>query len=161
MNLSLRNQRGIGLLELMLSLAIIAILLIMATRYFTAANTNQQVNNAVDMFSGVRASVNSYYTDNGAGAAMPNISTLVTSGYLPQSYGGSGGSGTTANPWGGSIATASASSAGHFTVSMAGVPSSACTMLNNRLTQTVNTSTSSGESVSACSGGSITVTYSR
>ena len=38
------KQRGIGLLELMLSLAIIAILLVMATRYYIITSRSQQVN---------------------------------------------------------------------------------------------------------------------
>lgn len=159
MNLSLRNQRGIGLLELMLSLAIIAILLIMATRYFTSANTNQQVSNATDMFNGVRASVNSYYSDNGPAAQAPTLSGLVTAGYLPSSYGGS-----TSSPWGTAMSIPSAT-AGHFSVQMSSVPASACAMLIARLGQTINTASASGESVSptSCGTGSsdVTVTYSR
>jgi type II secretory pathway pseudopilin PulG len=38
------KEKGIGLLELMLALAIIAILIVMATRYFSKASENQKIN---------------------------------------------------------------------------------------------------------------------
>jgi type II secretory pathway pseudopilin PulG len=46
--LTMRNdEKGIGLLELMLALAIIAILIVMATRYFSKASDNQKINLAL------------------------------------------------------------------------------------------------------------------
>ena len=59
-----QRQRGIGLLELMLSLAIIAILLIMATRYYQSASLQNKINACVDMFAGVQGAVQSYRVDN-------------------------------------------------------------------------------------------------
>ena len=41
-----RREQGIGLLELMLSLAVIAILLVMATRFFGVTHRAQAVNHA-------------------------------------------------------------------------------------------------------------------
>jgi len=43
-----KRQIGIGLLELMLSLSIIAVLLVMATRYYMSAALNSRVNQTAD-----------------------------------------------------------------------------------------------------------------
>jgi len=55
-----RKQRGIGLLELMLALAIIVILLVMATRYFLVASLNEKVNTMISTVGGFQASLNCY-----------------------------------------------------------------------------------------------------
>lgn len=157
-----RTQRGVSLLELMLALAVIAILLIMATRYFTTANVNQQVNNAVDQFTGVRGAVTNYLNDN-KNTDTVDISTLVTGGYLPKTYGGPAGDGAGGNPWDGDISVTLTSGARSFEVTTTAVPQPACPMLTSRLGQNVNDAL--GESVSdaaSCkSDGTVTVTYSR
>ena len=48
-----KRQLGIGLLELMLSLAIIAILLVMATRYYLTASQSSDVNEVISNIQGV------------------------------------------------------------------------------------------------------------
>lgn len=50
-----RKQQGIGLLELMLALAIIAILLVMATRYYMSASLNSRVNQTADAVNSLPA----------------------------------------------------------------------------------------------------------
>jgi prepilin-type N-terminal cleavage/methylation domain-containing protein len=47
-------QKGIGLLELMLALAIIAILIVMATRYFSKASDNQKINLALQEMTEIK-----------------------------------------------------------------------------------------------------------
>ncbi len=156
-----RTQRGVSLLELMLALAVIAILLIMATRYFTSANINQQVNNAVDQFIGVRGAATNYLNDN-KNTDTVDIKSLVENGYLPKSYGGSDGSGTGGNPWDGVISVELTSGARSFEVTSGSIPVPACPILKARLAQNVNEAL--GESVDAdncATDGTITVTYAR
>lgn len=50
-----KNNKGIGLLELMLALAIIAILLVMATRYYMSASLNSRINQAGDALTSLPA----------------------------------------------------------------------------------------------------------
>jgi prepilin-type N-terminal cleavage/methylation domain-containing protein len=54
----INRQRGIGLLELMMALAIIAILIIMATRYFGATTLSQKINTThmqiIEIIQGLR-----------------------------------------------------------------------------------------------------------
>ena len=44
-----KNEEGFGLLELMLSMVVVALLLIMATRYYQSARTSARVNTAISM----------------------------------------------------------------------------------------------------------------
>jgi len=50
-----KKHMGIGLLELMLSLAIIAVLLVMATRYYMSAAMNSRINQTIDAIMGLPA----------------------------------------------------------------------------------------------------------
>lgn len=97
------RERGIGLLELMLSLSIIAILLIMAVRYFMVANESQKINNAISEINGIAGGAANY------GVSYPgylNISmtALIQGRFIPSSLGGADGlTGKGANPWGGDL----------------------------------------------------------
>lgn len=50
-----RKLKGIGLLELMLALAIIAVLLVMATRYYMSASLNSRINQTGDALTSLPA----------------------------------------------------------------------------------------------------------
>jgi type II secretory pathway pseudopilin PulG len=163
------KQKGIGLLELMLSLAIIAILLIMATRYYQSASNSQAMSSAVDMVNAVKSGVKNYLSANTNSTTFPDVATLVQDGYLPQSYSNP----SSANPWSGEICIGAAitsqgatpascsgtttSVSSSYSVVLTGVPDTICTQLANRLQGTINTSV--GEYVSKCDSGSVSVTY--
>ena len=162
-----QRQLGIGLLELMLSLAIIAILLIMATRYYQSASDANKRNQALDMFSATNAAVENYKIDNPGqvttltGAA--GMVALIDAGYLPPSYGSNA---STANPWGGDITVDATAADGTFTVTMTGVASNSCEAVGLRVNQTISGAgtsgpdTASGIGASCATGGnSVTATY--
>lgn len=156
MNLSLRRtQRGVSLIELMLALAIIAIILVIATRYFARANLSQQVNNATDQVMGVRAAANSYLSDKAGSGASATLSmgNLVTAGYLPESYkGASATAGAGVNPWNGDISVTLAK--GQYAIVVTGIPAAACPLLKEKLSG--NTNTGLNESVTGtCSTGDV------
>ncbi|OGT52711.1 MAG: hypothetical protein A3F17_03360 [Gammaproteobacteria bacterium RIFCSPHIGHO2_12_FULL_41_15] len=65
------REQGLSLLEVLLSLSIIAIILIMATRYFFVASHNDKVNITVSQIGGLIAAVHNY---NGAD---PNYSNMT------------------------------------------------------------------------------------
>jgi len=50
-----KKQIGIGLLELMLSLAIISVLLVMATRYYMSTSLNSRINQTLNSVLGLPA----------------------------------------------------------------------------------------------------------
>ncbi|MBX9705584.1 MAG: prepilin-type N-terminal cleavage/methylation domain-containing protein [Gammaproteobacteria bacterium] len=152
------RQRGIGLLELMLSLAIIAILLIMATRYYQTASNNNAMNSAIDMANAVKSGVKNYMNSNMNSKTLPTVTELETNGYLPQAYANP----ASANPWGGDICigtpggTCSDSSAGSisnstFAVTMAGIPTAICNQVAARVQATL---AAGGVETATCSSGS-------
>lgn len=121
------RQAGIGLLELMLSLAIIAVLLIMATRYYSSAHSNQQISQAVDQFTSIAGAVRNWRVDNPFEAVSGlTVGKLNTDGYLPSSIT------STSNPWRGSTTLKNQGGA-KFTIEMTNVPAETCDKLETRL----------------------------
>ncbi len=84
------KQMGIGLLELMLSLAIIAVLLVMATKYYQQARMNQQINEAISLSQAIVAASANWVIgrDGYSGLSMDE---LINNAYLP--------AGSKRNPW--------------------------------------------------------------
>lgn len=54
------KQNGIALLEVLLSLSIIAIILVMATRYFFVATNNNKVNTSISQVGGLVAALHNW-----------------------------------------------------------------------------------------------------
>ena len=91
-----KKTQGISLLELLLSLTIIAILLVMATRYYTSVRSEQQVNDAFVMVKQILGAGDNWY-DTYKNYDNPPISipALQNLGLLPSDLKN--------NPWGQSI----------------------------------------------------------
>jgi type II secretory pathway pseudopilin PulG len=79
------RQFGIGLLELMLSLAIIAVLLVMATRYYMTAGQSSRINQAVDAYGGLAAAAASWAQSNGGSYSNLDLTTADSNGWIPHS----------------------------------------------------------------------------
>lgn len=88
------KQQGISLLEVMLSLAIIAVILVMATRYYKVAQQSQQVSNALSLIGGIISAETQYAVANN-NAYTADMNALKSGGYLPSNFGN--------NPWGAPI----------------------------------------------------------
>ncbi len=161
-----RRQKGIGLLELMLSLAIIAILLIMATRYYQSASLNNKINACVDMFAGVQGAVQNYRVDNPGKIDENEVSVgaLVQKGLLPPSYlkdreGGAADPGK--NPFGGTI-TISNFSGGKYTVAMNQIPDAGnvCQKVASRVGSGIGGGSDNTDFGAECDdNGTVTATY--
>ena len=127
------KQRGIGLLELMLSLAIIAVLLVMATRYYKTAHTGQQVNDAVGMIEAIRGASAQWEAGRPTYTGI-DMAKLDQYGLIPKDVAGNSspaGSGT--NPWGGDVSVRAASGGAQIDISLTNVPKDACHNLISRL----------------------------
>ena len=99
----MKKKFGISLLEVMLSLAIIAIILVMATRYFTIAMRSEKTNEAVKVLQTMMKASDDWlwtYKTYKKTANNPDVSTaaLINLGLVPKNY-----SAVDANPWGGTI----------------------------------------------------------
>ena len=126
LNKSNKKLSGFGLLELMLSMVIAAVLIVMATRYYTQARENVRVNTGVQVVQGILAAQESYF--NSEGAYTATISDLDP--YLPPS--------SYSNPWpAGPVTTAG--TADNTIVVVFPMPSSqSCTYLKRTLDRTVS-----------------------
>lgn len=157
-----KKQRGIGLLELMLSLSIIAILLVMATRYFSASSEQQKINNAISQINGIAGGEASYFQSNSPPKFTKAISDLIKGNYVPAGLGGSDTNGANANPWGGNI---SISETSPLTVVLTNVPSdnadpSTCKKLQNTINNTMSGSDPTKPTNAVCDGkGTLTVIF--
>lgn len=154
----MKREKGIGLLELMLSLSIIAILLVMATRYFMVANESQKLNNAISEVNGIAGGAANYNLSY-PGYADINMQKLIEGRFIPASLGGSDQNGTGANPWGGNISVANGSAGQGFTVTFTGIPTdgndpntTTCQKLANMINASVKGSAS-------CSGNTLDVDF--
>ncbi|CAM4389775.1 MAG: hypothetical protein LEGION0398_MBIBDBAK_01153 [Legionellaceae bacterium] len=89
-----QRQRAIGLLELMLSIAIISVLLLMSIRYYSSLKYQERLTQASTMVRDIISAASSW------GAANPNfenisIEQLINVNLLPPNYG--------KNPWAGTV----------------------------------------------------------
>ncbi len=83
LNQRLSLQRGISLLEVMLSLSIIAIILVMATRYFFTASDSQRINQAKAEVATVLSAVSTYGHNHGNNfETLTSMGVLISDGYL-------------------------------------------------------------------------------
>lgn len=162
LGLKAKYQQGVGLLELMLSLAIIAIILIMTTRYYSSASNSQKITSAVDEINAVKGAMGSYLAGYPAGqtpSPAPTIGSLVQTGLLPPTFVASGtSSSSTTNPWGMSISIGTIT-AQSYQVLMTMPSADVCTTVMNQ----VNSSSGGGVNgpSSSCSGGALTATFYR
>jgi type II secretory pathway pseudopilin PulG len=108
------KQAGISLLEVLLSLAIIAIILVMSVQYFTTASLNQKMNMVRTLIGVDMSAVESYAINNPAFSSL-SWDALVDGGYIskdPKNI--NCGSGTQkgcsqVTPWGKNITISAAS----------------------------------------------------
>ena len=107
------KQAGISLLEVLLSLAIIAIILVMAVQYFTTASINQKLNMVRTAIGVDMSAVESYAINNPSFSSL-SWDTLVNGGYISQDpkniscNSGSQKGCTQVTPWGKNITIAAA-----------------------------------------------------
>ena len=158
MKLLQRKQHGIGLLELMLSLAIIVILLVMATRYFLVASLNEKVNTMISTVGGYNAAFTCTHGDR----TDANLNAMSDAGCLSSQLWVPGtGSTTTTGPWGnGTWTVPTATGPGILTYTS--LPEKGCKALANKYLNDANAKFNNQESkkgVNPCIAGNNTFTY--
>jgi len=145
----LRTRKGIGLLELMLALAIIAVLIIMATRYYQSTSRNQKVAEAVTQVNALIAASSNWKIGRSAFTGI-TYAKLYAQGLLPKEM----KTDTTATPWGTKISVAS-TAGNSFDMSFEGLDSADCEALAGRFTESANITTTA-----TCASGKVVFTYS-
>lgn len=133
-------KKGVSLLEVMLSLSIIATVLVMAVRYFGVARQKSNLDQARQQITAVISALIDYKNQNSSYPTSSGnfVADLINGGFLPQS--GSVSSGALYSPWG-EITVVGSDSGSTAILSLLGVPNAAtCT----DLTTSFYTSTCSG-----------------
>jgi len=95
------KQTGISLLEVMLSLSIIAIILVMATRYFFVASGNSNVNKLRGQIGTVVSGLQEYRNQNAdyTDLAANGMQTLISDGFVAKTKDVNEAGTTLYNPW--------------------------------------------------------------
>jgi len=121
------KTKGIGLLELMLALSIIAVLLVAATRYFKSTDSSRKVNAAVDILQVVINASEDWRTTNNNYADI-SLAALQKQGLLPGNTEWTESSG---NPWGGGIKVTTNDSGKTIALTLTQVPLKECNSLSD------------------------------
>lgn len=95
-----KRQLGISLLEVLLSLSIIAIVMVMATRYFFMASSGAKINQARAQVGAVMAAATDWEAQHNDLSGM-SITSLIDSRFLArtQDVAGTQGAETLYSPW--------------------------------------------------------------
>lgn len=123
-------MKGISLLEVLLSLSIIAIILVMATRYFFVASNNNKVNTVRQEIGSLIAGITSWKNENPLYSPSLTIQALYNAGFLANSNSLSTDKSILYDPWGGTINLAVAQDTG-ATISDTLPTAAECTSLLN------------------------------
>lgn len=129
-----RTLKAIGLLELMLSLAIIAVALILATRYYSSASQSQKIQTAVDMINALRGGFLNYIAGQPGGQQNVTIGELVQAGYVPATFVSSNGNSSEVNPWGMRISLNSQPNQATFQINLVTPNFRTCQQVKERVT---------------------------
>lgn len=138
---TMQKQKGIGLLELMLSLAIISVLLVMATRYYKSARQNQQVNDAISLSQAIIAASENWVIGKNDFTGI-SVTELINKGYLPR--------GSDKDPWHSPTVVTIGSNSNQLKITMQGLPVEACRSLAEKLNN--QTAEPSANPDSMCAG---------
>lgn len=126
MKRSTKSMLGVTLLEIMLVLAIAAMIIVMSVRYYQSAQANQQANAVLSEIQAITASADALAQGTGSYAGLTTDTVIPM---LPSSviHGG-----TINTPWGGTI-TVTGKSSNTYEVSLTAMPASVCSSLKAQL----------------------------
>lgn len=144
----IKHKKGIGLLELMLALALMAIVMLVTVRYYSNAKAKQEATTLVDSFSTLRSAAENYLANNPlvTPPTTNGINTLISQGYLPASFGSVSGNTVTVNKntWGGTVSVNFPANTTQVQVVQTQIPAGVCNMALGQIQATLNTT--AGES---------------
>lgn len=143
MNRFAKSALGVTLLEIMLVLAVAAMIIVMSIRYYQSASTSAQANAALEMIQGITAAADGIAQPAGT---YTGATTTAVQALMPNQ--------SMSTPWGGTI-TLGSQGATVYTVTFDTMPTNVCNILRPK----VIANTKFNNSVSACSGGSFAYTY--
>ena len=117
-----KSVLGVTLLEIMLVLAIAAMVIVMSVRYYQSATASQQANSALQLIQGIAAAADGLA--QGKGSYSGEVTTASITALMP--------GGIMKAPWGGVISI-TGSSASTYSISIASMPAAVCSQVKSRL----------------------------
>jgi prepilin-type N-terminal cleavage/methylation domain-containing protein len=121
----LKKNRGISLLEVLLSLSIIAIVLVTATRYFQLTSFSEKLNDSTSQIQAIRAASVRWLLSHDDFSQI-SIDNLINRGLVPKNF--------NFNSWGGPVAVEPAPD-NKIKISLYQIPVKACKNLASRFSQ--------------------------
>jgi type II secretory pathway pseudopilin PulG len=146
MKKTMKAMIGVTLLEIMLVLAIAAMIIVMSIRYYQSATTSQQANAVLEQIQAIAAAADSLAQSTGS-YADANISNTVIQPLLPKNG--------LQTPWGTAI-TVAQTSATTYTVKVGTMPQGICVLVSTRLQANAHYG---NPPTSNCTAGGADITY--
>lgn len=146
-SLLLHIQKGVTMLEMMMVLAIMGMLLVLATRYYQTTHAASQVATALESIQAIYSAEQQYCNDNDCTAKIttPTLQRFIDNGLLPSNIADYG------NPWG---TIADATHTGFtYAATFSNVSQPDCINLKQKVTAAYDTVDKSG----AVTGGEIQI----
>ena len=143
---SIKTMLGVTLLEIMLVLAIAAMIIVMSVRYYQTASTAENVNAALEQIQAISVGIDSLVQGAGSYSSALGTSNSGLNSILPSNW--------NMTPWGATM-TVSGASAG-YTITIGNMPTTEiCKLFVSKL------KANQRYSIATCSaGGSLTINYS-
>ena len=113
---------GVTLLEIMLVLAVAAMIIVMSVRYYQSATSSQQANSTLQMIQGIAAAADGLAQGTGT---YSSVTTATVGPLMP------GGLTTITTAWGTTVTITGAAST--YTVTIKTTPAQVCALLASRL----------------------------
>ena len=148
MNRLTQKMRGVTLLEIMLVLAIAALLVVMSVRYYQSTRTSQQVDAMVEQIQSIVQAADGIAQEQGYSATA--VTTSAIGSTLPAN--------AMTSPWGTPI-TVAVTSATTFTITTTNVPAGVCSLLVAKYNQNKNFDTTAISCPSSGNLASFVITY--
>jgi Tfp pilus assembly protein PilE len=102
---------GVTLLEIMLVLAVAALIIVMSIRFYQSASNSSKVNNAMSIIQAITAAEENYFNASG----VYDTSGSKITGYLPANQ-------MPVSPWSGTVTVKTGTSPAVYAISMENVP---------------------------------------
>ncbi len=142
-----KSMLGVTLLEIMLVLAVAAMIIVMSVRYYQSASASQQSNSLLEQIQAITAAADGIAQGSNTYA---NLSTAQVQPMMPNQ--------SMNDTWGGAI-TVKGTGATTYTVTIPGVPQNVCAPVIASLAANAKYTALKPATSSACTGTSITITY--
>lgn len=132
------KSQGVGLLEIMLALAISAVVILVSVSYYQSANNSQKISAAVTMAGDIYSATQTYAKRIDFNPDDLDIDSLVDAELLTSS--------SATDPWGGdsSVTADTSGDIPVMVITMESIPDGACTQVGARLMQTMSISDDNG-----------------